>query len=281
MLANKAMLAYVKISQWTARKHDKKATETVTVSHKTSLTAGNYNKKLLPNAHELAEVNQSISAIRTYFYQETLPWFSDGARIISAQNYLKFNADFRKLKNEFENAVTQFIAEYPKLKIKAQTDLGSLFVASDYPSTTDLKATFECELAFMPLPDVEDFRTEIGDAEKKAFIKKMKSVGDTAMRDCWSRLHDTVKRAAETLAKPDAIFRDSLLQNVNEICALLPRLNISDDKELDKKRVEVEILLSGLKPNEMRNDAKQRQNAAAALNKITSSMGAFMGGVSK
>lgn len=278
MLANKAMLVYVKISQWTGRKHDKKATETVVISHKTSSAAGNYTKKLLPNAQELSEVNQSISAIRTYFYQETLPWFADGARIISAKNYMKFNADFKRLKNEFENAVNTFVNAYPRLKTQAQKDLGSLFVSGDYPTPLELAATFECELAFMPMPDVKDFRTEIGESEKKAFIKKMKSVEESAMKDCWSRLHDTVKRAAETLSKPDAIFRDSLLENVTEICALLPRLNISDDADLDKKRVEVEILLSGLKSKELREDAKQRQNAAAALNKITSSMGAFMGG---
>lgn len=278
MLANKALLVYVSISQWTGRKLDRRATETVAVTHRTNNQAGNYHKKLLPGSHELAKVSMIAGQIRKYFYGMTLPWFSDGARIIKSSSYMTFANEFRKMKSDYDRAVAEFISVYPALQKAAQNSLGSLYSPSDYPSAHKLANAFQCEVNFLPLPDVKDFRVEISDAEKRAFVNKMKAIETDAMRDVWTRLHDVVQKAAEKLAQPDAIFRDSLLDNVTDLCALLPKLNVTDDPELEKARVNVEKAVSKMKPEILRDNAKDRQDAAAKLAEISKTMGAFMGG---
>lgn len=277
MLSNKALLIYVSISQWTGRKLDRKATATVANAHATKGAAGNYTKKLLPGAKELDRVNQVQGLIRKFFYEQTLPWFSDGARIISSKNYLPFTAEFSKLKSQFESAVSDFIAIYPQLQASAQSSLGSLYNAADYPSADRLLRAFQCEMNVLPLPDVKDFRTEVSDAEKRAFIDKMKSVEATAMQDCWTRLHEVVQKAAARLAQPEYSVRDSLIENIAEICALLPRLNVTDNPDLESARVKVETAIAKMKPDDLRENPKERQDAAAKLAEITRSMGAFMG----
>ena len=79
LLTNRALLATINVSQWTGRKIDRKATDTVEVTHKTEKGVGNYTKKLLPSAKELEEIQRATTNIRLFFYKETLPWHADGS----------------------------------------------------------------------------------------------------------------------------------------------------------------------------------------------------------
>ncbi len=156
-LSNKALLANLSISQWTGRRLDKRATSTVESTHETQKSVGNYTKKLLPNAPELEELQRLAGAMRVFFYDQTLPWYSDGSRILSSKNYLEFTAAFRTKKSEYETAVETFLTAYPRLKELAKSQLGNLFTDSEYPTVGYLKVAFSCEISFMPIPDVQDF----------------------------------------------------------------------------------------------------------------------------
>lgn len=274
-LSQRALLVNLNISQWVGRKSDRQATETVIKAHKTDESAGSYNKKLLPNAKELETVGTIASQIRKYFYEQTLPWMTDGSRIISAKNHLKFASEIRKMNAEFERAVSEFEAAYPRLQLEAQKKLGGLYKASEYPSHAEIKDRFKCEVSYLPLPDVKDFRIEISESEKKAFVKKLQETETNAMRDVWTRLHDVTRTAAERLAAPDAIFRDSLLENVRELCNLLPALNIADDAKLEAARRDIEKLLGGISADSLRADKSKRAESAKKLKEITDKMAAF------
>ena len=274
-LADKALLISVNISQWTGRKVDKRATDTANTTHKAGDNAGKYHKKLLPGAAELEAVATIASQARKYFYEQTLPWMTDGSRIISGKNYLNFTTEMRRLKGLFDAAVNDLDAAYPRLRKDAAAALGDLYDAEEYPD--DIKSKFKLEANFLPLPSIGDFRTEISDNEKRAFVEKMKEVEAAAMRDVWTRLHSVVKAAADKLSQPDAIFRDSLLENITEIVNLMPMLNVSDDSALEKERREVQSLVAGLSADTLRENQGERDKASKALADIESRMGAFMG----
>ncbi len=256
---------------------DKTATNTVATQHATNGHAGNFTKKLLPGSKELERVSLLAGHIRKYFYQETLPWFSDGARIIKAESYLQFMAEFGKMKSDFDSAVCAFLSAYPYLQAHAQNSLGSLYCPTEYPDVSILNQKFQCEVHISPLPDARDFRVDVSEDVKRALIERNESVQREAMAECWARLYEVVQKAAERLATPDAIFKDSLLENVSEMCSILPRLNITDDATLEAKRMEVEATIASMSPEKLRDSATDRQDAAARLAEITKSMGAYMG----
>lgn len=274
-LSNRALLVSVKISQWSGRKQDAIATNTVSAKHNTSLNAGSYTKKLLPKAKELETVNALAQNARKYFHENTLPWMHDGTRIISAKNHFNFAAEIRKLKSEYETAVEKLSDAYPDLKVNAKNQLGNLYDVNEYPQTIGDRYSFE--IIYMPLPDVKDFRTEISDTEKQEFIAQVELTANNAMRDAWSRLHEVVKNAAEKLSKPDAIFRDSLIDNITKIVNTLPLLVISDDKNLENATNEVKQIVSKLRTDNLRANKTDREKAASDLSKIEKSLGAFMG----
>ena len=96
-----------------------------------------------------------------------------------------------------------------------------------------------------------------------------------ATRDCWDRLYKVVSKAAEKLADPKGIFRDSLVENARELCELLPRLNVMDDPNLEAMRHSVEKALCVHDADDLRKSSIMRNETAAKLASIMDTMGAF------
>lgn len=280
-ITQKALIVSLRISQWTGRKLDKDATDTVESEYRTDKRVGNYTKKLLPGASELENIQRLASSIRQFFYEQTLPWCSDGSRILAAQNYMDFTEQFRKLKADFDAATEVFLGQYESLKWDARMKLGDLYREDEYPTRVRLQTAFNCEVAFMPVPDVGDFRVQILDSEKEVFLKQMRDVEQMAMKECWQRLYDVAYKAASKLRDPNAIFRDSLIENITETCALLPKLNISDSPELERMRTEVEGLVAKMQPDIVRHSPVARNAAVESLDEITLKMSAYMGQLAK
>jgi hypothetical protein len=84
MITERAMLAAVHISIWTAVKHDRKVSRQVADEHGAPETAWRYNKKLLSGAARLADLRSFAGQIRQSFYKITLPWSDEGYRLLPA-----------------------------------------------------------------------------------------------------------------------------------------------------------------------------------------------------
>jgi len=279
-LNDRALLVQLNVSQWTARKYDKRATNEVATAHGTTTAAGRYNKALLPMNDLLDNIHKKTTFIRTKYYSNTLPWGLDGTMMLPTANYLAFMSDFRKEKGEWESLVQTFIDNYDSLKLDAQRILGSLYDHADYPPVADLRRKFNMDMAVFPVPSA-DFRVSIGSEEltriQQDVERRVKEAEQAALKDIWARLYDRVKHMAEKLADPKAIFRDSMVENAREICALLPRLNFSDDPHLEAMRQQVEASL--LKhPDALRNDPDLRRDTAAEAKAIMDKMSVFMNG---
>lgn len=278
-LNDRALLVQLNVSQWTARKYDKRASKEVTTAHGASSAAGRFNKSLLPMNDKLDNIHKKTTLIRTKYYDNTLPWGMDGTMMLPTANYLNFMSEFRKEKGEWYSLVQEFYDDYDQMKVDAQRILGSLYDHADYPPLLELRHKFDMDMAVFPVPS-SDFRVSIASEEltriQQDVERRVKDAEQTALKDVWQRLYDRVKHMAEKLADPKAIFRDSMLENTREICALLPRLNFSDDPHLEAMRQQVEATL--LKhPEALRNDPDLRQDTAAEAKKIMDAMGAFMG----
>ena len=278
-LSDRALLVQLSVSQWTARKYDKKISKEVAVSHGTTTDAGRYNKSLLPMNDLLDRVHKKTTHIREKFYKNTLPWGIEGTMMLPTSNYLEFVTEFRKEKGEWEYIVRDFVDNYDSLKADAQRILGGLYVEADYPSARDIEQKFSIDMAIFPVP-ASDFRVTIASDEltriQQDVERRVAQAQQTAVRDVWNRLFEKVKHMAEKLADPKAIFRDSMVENARETCALLTRLNFTDDPNLEAMRQEVEVTL--LKhPEALRNDPDLRSDTASKAKEIMDKMSVFMG----
>ena len=280
-LNDRALLVQLSISQWSARKYDKRVTKDVTSAHGANMAAGRFNKSLLPMSDLLDAVHRKTSAIRQKYYINTLPWGMDGTQMLPTANYLAFMSDFRTEKAEWEQLVDQFLGSYDYLKANAQKALGTLYSPEDYPSVLQVRTKFSMDLAVLPVPS-GDFRVDLGSAEltriRQDVERRVEEAGQAAMRDVWQRLYDRVQHVAEKLSDPEGIFRDSMVEHTRELCALLPRLNFADDPDLEAMRQQVEASLVK-HPEVLRSNPDIRRDTAAEAKRIMDQMGAFMGGL--
>jgi len=278
-LNDRALLVQLSVSQWTARKYDKKATRQVADTFHNFVDQGRYNKALLPMNSLLDNIHKKTTHIRSKFYDNTLPWGIEGTMMLPTSNYLSFMSEFRKERGEWQQLVQTFTDNYDTLKVDAQRVLGQLYDAADYPTQSEVQRKFHMDMAVFPVPST-DFRVSIGSDElsriQQDVERRVQEAQSKAMTEVWQRLHDRVKHMAEKLADPKAIFRDSMIENAREICALLPRLNFSDDPNLEAMRQQVEASLIK-HPDALRNDPDLRRDTAAEAKKIMDAMSVFMG----
>ncbi len=281
-LNDRALLVQLSISQWDARKKDKKVTADALSVNQASSKAGSFSKNLLPVGTALEDIHKKASSIRQKFYENTLPWGVDGTQILPTANYLGFMSDFRKEKSEWETLCRHFFGEYEYMKADAPKVLGYMHDDKDYPPLHVVKSKFNIDLAVFPVPSA-DFRTSIASDElqriQQDVERRVSMAQNQAMTELWQRLYDRVKHMADKLADPKAIFRDSMVENAREICSILPRLNFADDPNLEALRQQVESSLAGNHPDSLRNDPDLRRNKAAEAKAIMDKMAVFMGGV--
>jgi hypothetical protein len=273
MIQNSAMLVDLNISVWTGRKMDKKVSEEIDASKGTHSRAGNYHKKLLAGTDRLDELQKLVTKIRTWHYEQTLPWSDGGSRLLPMKNFFDYKATLGDYERQLENEVQMFLQEYDTLVTAAAFQLGDLFDADEYPTADSLTSKFKFKYVFLPVPDVGDFRIEVNDAHKQELQAQYEAFYNNkladAMKDAWDRLHDCLTRMSNKLAGEDKqIFRDSLVNNASDLCELLTKLNVTGDAKLEVARKKLESALVGVTASELRKDDDLRLDVKSKVDEI-------------
>ena len=281
-IKNKALLVNLKISQMSGFKIDKGATEQVALNNNSSMEAGRYNKNLFASTDLLSNIKSKTNDIRKKFYHNTLPWGLKGTHMLPSANFMDFSAEFRADKKDWFSLVDEFIVGIPKIKVDAPRVLGKMYNEADYPTEEEARARFSMDMEITSIPD-DDFRVQgISEDEldtiRKDITNKVTTATEDAMNVAWQRLYDTVSHMAETLADPAKNFKNTLVENTQDICSVLTRLNVTDDPNLERLRQEVEASLTTTNPEVLRHDPDARRDTAEDAKAIMDKMGSFMRG---
>ena len=275
MIQNSSMLVDLNISMWTGRKMDKKVSEEIDASKGTHARAGNYHKKLLAGTQKLEDIQKLVSRIRMWHYEQTLPWSDGGSRLLPMANFFDYKATLGDYQNQYNEAVEDFLIEYPTLVSAAAFQLGDLFDGSEYPDASELRDKFKFKYVFLPVPESGDFRVDVGDALKAELSDQYSSFYENklseAMNDVWGRLHETLTHMSNKLAGHEKqIFRDSLVGNAIELCGLLGKLNVTNDAKLEDARRKLHSALNGVDAEGLRKDDAFRLDTKAKVDEILS-----------
>ena len=278
-LNERAMLADLSIGYWVGRKRDKQVTENTLRSAHAEGDAGAFWTRIIPPS-ALKRISALVISSRALHWEMTLPWSKDGSRMLPSAMFLEYSRKMREAKEKFLAAVEEFLGVYPSLVANAPQRLGKLHKEECFPAVAKLRSKFSWSLTFLPLPDAEDFRVDLGDTITKQIKDDIQTTVNvqlqSATQDLWQRLFDAIARVAERLDDPEKIFRDSLISNVTELCDLLPRLNILDDPKLEEARQTVLAKITTRKPDDLRNDTDMRKATADEASKILDAMKAFL-----
>ncbi|MGF6292450.1 hypothetical protein [Paraburkholderia youngii] len=280
-LKSRVMLSAVTVSAWQARCFDVKATEEVEKSHQAK-DIGRFNKRLLPeHAPSYKEVVSIGNRIRRYHYDHSLKYEQLGVRLLPTAIYMDFADQMRKMKDEFDLAVSVFLTDYLNLKEQARAELNGLFNESDYPTLARMSEKFGVKLAVLPFPDASQFGVDLPadvltDLRSEIDQHVLASIS-TANNDLVGRLYEAVSKLADKLYGATDV-RLGVTNQVRELCELLPKLNFTNDPKLSHILEQAKTHLAVHTGADLKESSVLRSQVAAKASEIEGLMAAFMGG---
>ena len=95
------------------------------------------------------------------------------------------------------------------------------------------------------------------------------------MSDLWRRLHEQLTRMSDRLGvgqdgKPN-VFHNTLVTNAVELCDMLRDLNVTNDPDLETARKQLENVLLGVEPDELRKNPAVRESVKTQVESVLDS----------
>ena len=266
-VARAAMLVDLNIAVYSGRKQDKATQNEVTTAKGSgSKNAASVYKNLFAACKELDDITKFQARARAEHYRLTMPWNDQGARLLPTASLMDYQKNMNRYQAEFARLVDAFLDKYDTLVASAAFQLGTLFDRGEYLLRHQVARRFRMDVSFTPLPTAGDFRLDIESEVQRELVEKYEARLDAqltqATQDAWDRLYKALSRMSDRLATDEDgkknKFHDTLVTNAQELCELLTVMNITNDPKLESARRQLEAVLSGVTPKELREEDSTR-----------------------
>lgn len=276
-ITSSSMLVELNMSVWTANKVDRAATATVIDDNCAVNNAARVHKNLMAGTTMRKDISDFAAACYTWHRSRTVPWADKGARLLPTSLFLDYKTEANQRRDKFNQMVGDFVKEYPNLIQQAQANMGSLFSASDYPSEEEVASKFGFRLVFSPVPESNDFRLAVPAQEleelRSQYEDSFKSRLADAMKEPWDRLHDMLQTMSTKLTDVEGVeekkrYHETLITNAQSLCSMLTHLNITQDPELEKARVQMEQAIFGIDIDDIKESPAVRADVKSKLDAV-------------
>ena len=276
-LTKKALLVKVRTRRISLEKKERAVEREIADQYNTDIDQITTKKSLLLKQH-IAPLKKSMNKILPTFYAYTLPWRDGGWRLLPVDLYEKFEKEMRKLAAELEEVKEVFAQNYENYKENAKERLGKLYNPLDYPSLDQILSRFNFEVHYEPVPIANDIRVEMNQAEIEKLRQELEKSANiklqNAMKEVWERVTETLNRLYERLSiektengKKPRLFK-SLIENIRELVAVLPALNLTNDARLEEIRKQLDENFAMLSIEELKEDEESRKETAQKAKEI-------------
>ena len=232
--SNNFMLIQVTVRRWSGVQQLKRGSAVAAEQAKANPEAARMYVNLLGSHHaELKQVSAKFAAIRTYLYENTLP-FSDagegqqrrGDRLVSVVEVPKVLTRLGELKSEAQAALDAFLPEYDRLRDFAiQNDMGDWRSEVCYPTADEVRSMFAasvtppqpipmCDMSKLNLP--AGLAADIAARHEAAITKQLEGAKDAAIEGARDHMVNVEKQLTDGKR-----LHQSLLDNAKRHAALL------------------------------------------------------------
>ena len=289
-VALSSILVHFTVSKYRATKSDKEAALELAQQKQADVSMVSVTKKLL-EAGVMSEIDKPERAVKKWLKLHALPWHQDAVYLLPNAFHLEFIRVFNEAKEEWTPAVDDFVKKFPAL-VKEAKQKGNFFLKDEYyPSERELKSKFAFEYFLGTVPEgstliaVDSFT----ETEKKRIQKDMDSktaiATENAVDDLLIRFIKPISHMSKKLKeyKTDPNyegankFHESVVSNIEEILDVVPVLNVTGNKEIEKICYQIAKNLTHYDAETLRNDdnirTKVQQSADEVLQKISDYFG--------
>jgi hypothetical protein len=234
------------------------------------------SKKLLDTSHSAFKAVTAVRSHAVQFWRSmTVPFPEPGIRLIRRDEIAMFDVKMTSLRQELDEAVGNLDSHFGELKTAARSRLGSLYNASDYPSSLVglFNLAWDC-------PNVEppNYLQQLSPTLYEEECRRVSARFDDAVRLAeeaftaeFSQLvgHLTERLSGSEDGKPK-VFRDSAVQNLAEFFERFKHLNVRSSEQLDQMIEQAQRIVRNVRPQELRDDTNLRQRIATQLSAVQS-----------
>lgn len=279
-ISSSAVLVSLNISVWPAKTLDREVTDQVNANANANINAGRFMKDLFAGTSLRKDIEKFAAHCRVKHLRYTLPWADKGDRILPTRLFMDYKQFINDAERQFDGLCTNFFTAYPQLLADAPLHLGSLFKAEDYPDLEEVKRRFGFRYSISPLPESGDFRLDVSNEEVQSLREQYDQTFNQrladAMREPWERLHTVLTAMSEKLTddgtggddKPKKRYHDTLVTNAQDLCALLAKLNITNDPKLEDARRQLEQAMVGADIEAIKESPIVRETMKARVDAI-------------
>jgi hypothetical protein len=277
-ISSSAVLVSLNISCWPATKLDREVTDKVNTDNNANARAGKFMKDLFAGTSLRKDIEKKSAHIRAYHLRTTLPWADKGDRLLTTALFMEYKTWLNKEQGEFNQLCQRFFDAYPQLLVDAPAQLGTMYRADDYPTLEEVRGRFAFRYKITPLPDSGDFRLDIPNEERASLAAEYERDYTErlaeAMREPWERLHKLLQATSDKLTEVDGEekkrYHETLITNAQELCALLTKLNVTQDPKLEEARRQLELTMLGADIEAVRESPEVRSSIKSKVDSILS-----------
>jgi hypothetical protein len=240
-----------------------------------SISAG---KRLIDVKHDAWKALKSIKSQATKYWKEnSLPYPETGLRLIRQNRIEDFNSTFEDFREQLEAGVRMFDDQFAEIKEAARARLGSLFDASDYPSSIEDEFQIQWDFPSVDPPDyLRRLNPEVYAEQSRRVAQRFDEAVELAESAFVEELDQLVNHLASRLARDDdgkpKVFRDSAVTNMSEFFTRFRELNIRSNDQLDVLVQRCESLMQGVQPQSLRDNDTLRRSLSTNLSAVQSSL---------
>ncbi len=183
---------------------------------------------------------------------------------------------------EFEKAVTEFVAVYPQRRQECQDRLEGLAKDSDYPSQERVKAEFSLGREYISIgtpTDLKEVSQEIFNRESQAKMVQLQEASQQVTDSLITMFNALVDHATEQLTKADGgqskVIKAPMLAKFDEFFARFGTLvssGVVNQSELESLMSLAKDALNGVDADTLRKNPESRTNLKNNLNDIKAAM---------
>lgn len=267
-LSTDAVKIKVSISGSTWKKQDKNAAQETADKHNAEHDRVETVLTMMRKEDRLP-IQQIGSAARVWLKERTGRWDDTGWRFIANANYNKIREGLEEFKAKYSEELDKLCARRDELASAWEAGRGSLGDQFSFPTEDEFRAKYTFDVLSEPIVDANDLRLKhispAAAAEIAASVKQQQ--GETiqqALKDIVAKLQSAIEHAHTKLADDKQIFRDSTIENIREVCELVPMLNVTNDPWIAKVAKEIAEGFAKVEPEAVREDKEERKKVASA-----------------
>ena len=224
------------------------------------------NKELL-DSKELQAIGSFDAKTRVKLLTYCLPSYVDDGYYFLPISLIETVNDFlARRQTERTYLVNDFLAIYPAKRDSARLRLGPLFRSTDYPSEDDVRSTFTWTVRYISFSvpsSLSEISADLFEQEKAKQERMWENAAREVEVGLTEALAGLVEHAIEKLSfqasgKPQ-VFRDSMVQNMNEFLDLFDKRNLTSNASLTALAGQARQLMAGVDPSTLRSNLGARE----------------------